>query len=174
LTDKKFTLKSFVRSQWLPLGVLFLYLWAFTVDAERSLLALRVGFGTLASVTLLIIAVMGLVGLIQVWISGDIVARLLGKEGGWRALFLSVLCGTILIGPPYLIFPLLMAVRRQGARWAAITTVLATYAVKVQMIPLEIGFLGWKFSLLRSLFTVAVSVPLGLLVEWGMERGEER
>ncbi len=64
-----------------------------------------------------------------------------------------------------MIFPLLMTVRRQGARWAVVTIVLAAYAVKLPMIPLEVGFLGWPFSLGRSLLTVLFAFPVGLLVE---------
>jgi len=51
-----------------------------------------------------------------------------------------------------------------------IVIVLATYAVKLQMIPLEVGFLGWKFSTLRIVFTMLLAIPLGLLVEWIVER----
>jgi uncharacterized membrane protein YraQ (UPF0718 family) len=123
----------------------------------------------LLSVVPLIISVMGLVGLVQVWISRDAVSKLLGKEGGVKALLIAVGCGTLLIGPPYVIFPLLMTIRRQGARWAVVTIVLAAYAVKLPMIPLEVGFLGWPFSLGRSILTLAFAIPTGLLVEKVME-----
>jgi len=144
---------------------LLLYLWAGWVAPERTFRALQSASSLMLSVVLLIIAVMGLVGLVQVWISRDAVARLLGKEGGLRALLLAALCGTLLIGPPYIIFPLLMAVRKHGARWAVVTIVLAAYAVKLPMIPFEVGFLGWSFSLGRSFLTLVFAIPTGLLVE---------
>ena len=108
---------------------------------------------------------MGLVGLVQVWISRDFVTQMLGEESGLSALLIAALCGNLLIGPPYVIFPLLMAIRQQGARWAVVTIVLAAYAVKLPMIPLEIGFLGWPFSLGRSLLTILLAILTGLLVE---------
>lgn len=159
-----------LKTQWLPLAVLLLYLWALAVDPERAAEALWRGATLFADVAVLVLAVMGLVGLVQVWISRELVARLLGKEGGWRALLVAVACGTLLIGPPYVIFPLLMSLRVQGARWAVITAVLGAYAVKVPMIPLEIEFLGVGFSVWRSLLTVAMAIPLGLGVEALMER----
>ena len=121
-----------------------------------------------------VVAVMGLVGLVQVWISPDAVSRLLGKEGGVKALFIATLCGTLLIGPPYVIFPLLMTMRRHGARWAVVTIVLAAYAVKLPMIPLEVGFLGWPFSLGRSFLTLLFAIPTGLLVERMMGDSDEK
>jgi uncharacterized membrane protein YraQ (UPF0718 family) len=167
---KPFGLWGLIRSQWLLLLALGLYLWGFASSPEQAGRALDIAASRLVSVAPLVLAVMGLVGLIQVWVSRDLVARLLGREAGLRALLIAALCGTILIGPAYLIFPMLLAIQQQGARWAVIVIVLATYAVKLQMIPLEVGFLGWKFSLLRIVFTMLLAIPLGLLVEWIVER----
>ena len=151
-------------SQWLVSLTLALYLWAAFAAPDKACLALQSGGSLLLSVSLLILAVMGLVGLVQTWISREVIAGLLGKEAGPKALLIALLSGTLLIGPPYVIFPLLMAVRRQGARWAVVTIVLAAYAVKLPMIPLEVGFLGWPFSLGRSVFTLLFAVPTGLMV----------
>ncbi|HKJ04723.1 MAG TPA: permease [Geopsychrobacteraceae bacterium] len=159
-----------IRSQWLLLMVIGLYLWAYNVSPEKAIQALQISANTLASVMLLIAAVFGLVGLLQVWISRDLIVRLLGREGGVKGLLLAALCGTLLIGPAYIIFPLLMSIHKQGARWAVITIVLSAYAVKLQMIPIEIEFLGWPFSLGRSFLTVAFAIPTGLLIESLMER----
>ncbi len=156
-------------SQWLVSLTLSLYLWTSLAAPDRALRAIQSGGELLLSVALLVFAVMGLVGLVQTWTSRDLVARLLGEESGPKALLLAVFCGTVLVGPPYVIFPLLMAIRKQGARWAVITIVLAAYAVKLPMIPLEIGFLGWPFSLSRSLLTILFSIPTGLLVERAMK-----
>lgn len=167
------TLGVWLRKEWLLTLTALLYLWAFTAAPQRAKLALAAGGQTLLSVAVLILAVMGLVGLVQVWTDRDAIAGLLGKGSGHRALLLAALCGTLVIGPPYLIFPLLMTIHRQGARWAVIGAVLGAYAVKLPMVPLEVGFLGWRFSLIRSLLTIAFAVPVGLLVEWVMERGAE-
>jgi uncharacterized membrane protein YraQ (UPF0718 family) len=169
-SQPKTSLWMLVRSQWLLLAVIGLYFWAFSANQEKALQALQISTNTLASVLLLIAAVFGLVGLLQVWISRDLIVRLLGKEGGIKGLLLAAFCGTLLIGPAYIIFPLLMSIHKQGARWAVITIVLSAYAVKLQMIPIEIEFLGWPFSLVRSLLTVALAIPTGLLVEALMER----
>jgi uncharacterized membrane protein YraQ (UPF0718 family) len=154
-----------LRSQWLLLLTAGLYLWAYNASPQRAWQALVVGATTFGSVLLLITAVFGLVGILQTWISRDLIVGLLGRDSGLKGLLIAVLCGTLLIGPAYIIFPLLMSLQRQGARWAVIVIVLSSYAVKLQMIPIEIGFLGWPFSLGRSLLTVALAIPAGLLIE---------
>jgi uncharacterized membrane protein YraQ (UPF0718 family) len=173
-SQAKFSMKVMLRSQWLLLITAGLYLWAFQVSPQRAWQALEVGSTTFASVLLLIAAVFGLVGILQVWISRDLIVRLLGREGGVKGLLIAALCGTLLIGPAYIIFPLLMSLQRQGARWAVIVIVLSSYAVKLQMIPFEVEFLGWPFSLGRSLLTVALAIPAGLLVEALMPEERER
>jgi len=158
-------IRILIRSQWLLLLTIGLYLWAFAAAPQRAGQALAAGSGTFASVLLLIVAVFGLVGLLQTWISRELIVRLLGQGSGAKGLLLAALCGTLLIGPAYIIFPLLMSIRKQGARWAVISIVLTSYAVKLQMIPIEVEFLGWPFSLGRALITLTVAIPLGLLLE---------
>ena len=162
-------MRALIRSQWLLLLTIGLYLWAFAAAPDRAAKALSIGTTTFASVLLLITAVFGLVGLLQVWISRELIVRLLGREGGIKGLLIAALCGTLLIGPAYIIFPLLMSIQKQGARWAVITIVLTSYAVKLQMIPIEVGFLGWPFTLGRAVVTIALAIPTGLLVEALME-----
>lgn len=173
---KAFSLWALLRSQWLLLTAAALYGWAFAVDPDKARQALEIGTRSLLAVLLLVIAVFALIGMIQVWLSRDMVARLLGRESGFGALLIAAACGTILIGPSYIIFPLLMSIRRQGARWAVITVVLSAYAVKIHMIPIEVQFLGWSFSLSRSLLTLLAAIPIGLAVEavmeWPPKKGE--
>lgn len=166
-------MRTLLRSQWLLLLTGGLYLWAFVVAPQRAASALATGASTFASVLLLIIAVFGLIGLLQVWISRELIVRLLGREGGIKGLLLAALCGTLLIGPAYIIFPLLLSLQQQGARWAVISIVLTSYAVKLQMLPIEVGFLGWPFTLGRAAITLALAIPTGLLLEALLEPGQK-
>ncbi len=161
---------TLLRTQWLFISTILLYSIAFLVNSERAAQALISASVTFSSVLLLIISVFSLVGLLQVWISRDVIVRLLGREGGIKSLLIATLCGTLLIGPAYIIFPLLMEIQKRGARWAVITIVLTSYAVKLQMIPVEVGFLGWPFAIGRALITIALAIPTGLLVEAIIEK----
>ncbi len=158
------------RSHWLLCLTAALYLGAFVMQPERAMAAVHTTMTIFGSVLLLILSVFGLIGLLQVWISRDLIVRLLGRESGLKSLLLATFCGTLLIGPAYLVFPLLMEIRRQGARWAVIAIVLTSYAVKLQMLPVESGFLGWPFTLGRAAITLALGIPTGLLIEAVMER----
>ncbi len=165
---------KFFRTYWLLLVTIAIYLWCFVVTPERAERALASGMKTFASVLLLILAVFCLIGLLQVWIRRDQIVRLLGQNSGFRGFLIAILCGTFLMGPPYIIFPLLLQIKEQGARWAIVVTVLSCYAVKLQMLPVEAQFLGWGFTLLRSLIIVVIAIPVGMLIEKIMERSATR
>ncbi len=153
-------------------AVCLIYLWAWSLAPHKALSALQAGMNLFISVTILIAAVFALVGLIQVWIGRDMIAAVLGPEGGVKGLLIAVGCGAILIGPAYVIFPLLMSLRRLGARWAVVAIVLAAYALKPQMLPIEAEFLGLPFALVRGGLTLLLAIPLGLAVEWFMPEEE--
>jgi len=161
---------NLLRAQWLFAATFLLYGLTFLITPERAEKALSSAAITFSSVLLLIIAVFGLVGLLQTWIRREFIVSMLGREGGIKSLMIGVLCGTLLIGPAYIIFPLLMEIQKRGARWAVITIVLTSYTIKLQMIPIEVEFLGWPFALGRALITIALAIPTGLLVEAIMEK----
>ena len=156
---------TLLRTQWLFVSTILLYCFAFLANPERAEDALASAAFTFSSVLLLIVAVFSLVGLLQIWISRETIVRLLGHEGGIKGLIIAALCGTLLIGPAYIVFPLLMEIQKRGARWAVVTIVLTSYAVKIQMIPIEVEFLGWPFALGRALITIGLAIPTGLFVE---------
>jgi len=163
-----------LRTQWLLSLTILLYLAAFITRPERAAAALQTTLTTFSSVLLLILAVFGLIGLLQIWISRELIVRLLGRDSGIKSLLLATFCGTLLIGPAYLVFPLLLEIRKRGARWAVVVIVLTSYAVKLQMLPIESGFLGWPFTLGRACVTLTLAIPTGLLIEAVMDRHSPR
>jgi uncharacterized membrane protein YraQ (UPF0718 family) len=146
-----------------------LYAWAFAASPVNAIRALVVGWQTLVGVLPIIVAVFAALGLFNVWVDKKMIARVLGKDGGLKTVAMASLTGTVLVGPVYVIFPLLKAVREHGARWAVIGAVLTAWAVKVPMIPLEIGLLGWRFSVARVVFVALAALPIGYLLEWIMD-----
>lgn len=160
-------------SEFLLVIVAVLYGFAFFRDPARAGEAAIASARTFFGVLPIIVAVFGALGLFGVWVNKKAVAERLGEGSGLGTLVLAALFGTVLVGPVYVVFPLLKAVREHGARWAVIGAVLTAWAVKIPMVPLEIGMLGLRFSLSRSLLVALSAIPLGLLLEAAM-RGSER
>ena len=145
--------------------VAVLYAWAYAVSPERAGQALVLSFKTAASVALIIASVFAALGLFGVLVDKQAVGRRLGHGTGVKTLLVAAGFGTVLVGPVYAVFPLLKAFREHGARWGVIVAIMTAWAVKVPMIPLEMRFLGWEFSLVRSVLTVIAAVAMGLLFD---------
>jgi uncharacterized membrane protein YraQ (UPF0718 family) len=156
--------------EWLKSEILFviavaLYAWAFIVSPDRAVVALGAGVQSLVGVLPILIAVFAAIGLFNVWVDKKKVADALGEKSGFLSIVLASLAGTILVGPVYVVFPLMKAVREHGARWGVVGAVLAAWAVKLPMVPMEIGMLGLRFSVARIVFVALAAIPIGLLLE---------
>jgi len=69
-------------------------------------------------------------------------------------------------GPLYGAFPVAYMLWKKGASIKNIFIYLGAFAtIKVPMLTFEIGFLGLKFSLLRTLFTLPVFIVIASLME---------
>lgn len=157
---------------WMQNEALFvLYVWALITSPEKTGAAVVAGTSTFLSTLPIIVAVFLALGLFNVWVDKKKVANALGKGSGLWSIALASLAGTVLVGPVYVIFPLMKAVREHGARWAVLGAVLAAWAVKIPMVPMEMGMLGVRFSVLRIVFVALAAIPIGLLLEWIMELG---
>lgn len=162
--------------EWVKDEILFvlavaLYAWAFVVSPGRAMQALQVGARQFVAVLPIIMAVFIALGIFNAWVDKKRIASALGKESGFKGIVVASLAGTVLIGPVYVVFPLLKSVREHGARWAVVGAVLAAWAVKVPMIPMEISMLGWRFSVARVVLVALAAIPIGLLLEWLIELG---
>lgn len=156
---------EFARKESLVILVLGLYAWAYSVSPERAARALMLSLQTAASVALIIVSVFSALGLFSVLVDKQAVGRRLGHGTGIRTLLVAAGFGTVLVGPVYAVFPLLKAFREHGARWGVIAAIMTAWAVKVPMIPLEMRFLGWEFSVVRSALTVVAAVGMGVLFD---------
>ncbi len=162
---------AWLRDESLLVLAVVLYAWAFIVSPDKAIEALAAGGRAFLGVLPIIVAVFASLGLFNVWVDKRKVAEALGERSGFAAIAMASLAGTVIVGPVYVIFPLMKALREHGARWAVIGTVLTAWAVKIPMVPMEMGMLGVRFSLARIVLVIAAAIPIGLLLEFIMNLG---
>lgn len=108
-----------------------------------------------------------LIGLFDVWVPRERIEKHIGKESGWKGTGIVMLLATLQAGPLYGTFPFAYILWKKGCSIRNIFIYLGTFsAIKIPMITFEIGFLGLKFSLLRTLITLPVFILIGYLMEW--------
>jgi len=106
-----------------------------------------------------------LIGLFEVWVPRERIIRHLGAEAGhWGTLWV-ILLAMLQVGPLYAAFPVAALLWRKGCSVRNIFIYLGAFtALKIPMLTFEVGFLGWKFSLLRALFSFPVFIVIGFLL----------
>jgi hypothetical protein len=161
----------FARRQgfWFIPVVAALVLWAWSAAFGGFDLGTRTGStlsGFLKEVAIFLPAMFVLVGLFDVWVPRRIVERHVGTAAGPLAIVWMLLLGTLQAGPLYGAFPVALALYRKGASLRNVFIYLGAFsALKLPMLTFEVGFLGWRFSLVRTLVTVPVFVLLAYALE---------
>ncbi len=108
-----------------------------------------------------------LIGLFDVWVPREKIEKHIGKESGWKGTGLVILLATLQAGPLYGAFPFSYILWKKGCSIRNVFIYLGAFStIKIPMLTFEIGFLGLKFSLLRTLITLPIFIIIGYLMEW--------
>lgn len=107
-----------------------------------------------------------LIGLGDVWINREKVEKHIGKDSGFKGIILVIFLSMAQVGPLYGAFPVTYLLWKKGASIRNIFIYIGAFCtIKIPMITFEIGFLGWKFSLLRTLFSLPIIIIIGVVME---------
>jgi uncharacterized membrane protein YraQ (UPF0718 family) len=105
-----------------------------------------------------------LIGLFDVWIPRERIIRHVGPGSGFQGIVWVVLLAMLQAGPLYGAFPVAALLWKKGCSIRNVFIYLGAFCtLKIPMLAFEIGFLGLKFSLLRTLFTLPIFIGIGNL-----------
>ncbi len=98
----------------------------------------------------LLIFVIIVAGAIRAILPHEVLLRWLGAESGMKGIFIGTLTGAIAPGGPYVSLPLAAGLLRSGAGIGTMVAFLTAWSLwAITRLPMEIGILGWKFTLIR-------------------------
>ena len=107
-----------------------------------------------------------LIGIIDVWFPKEKVERHIGTGSGFKGMVWMILLAMFQAGPLYGAFPVTYLLWKKGCSIRNIFIYLGAFStIKLPMLTFEIGFLGLKFSLLRTLFTLPVFIVISVIME---------
>ncbi len=105
-------------------------------------------------------------GMIQVLLPHAMVAKWIGTESGWRGILIGTVAGGLAPGGPYVSLPIAIGLMRSGASVGTMVAFLTGWSLwAVSRLPMEIGILGWKLSLIRLGCTFFFPPIAGLLAQ---------
>ena len=125
---------------------------------------------TLQIIPLLIFAFI-IAGLAQTLLPRDLISKWVGDESGFRGILIGTLAGALTPGGPYVSLPIAAGLLKTGASIPTMVTFVSAWSLlAVARLPLEVGIMGWRFTLMHRL-SVLIFAPLAgllasLLVKW--------
>ena len=108
-----------------------------------------------------------LIGLLDVWFPKEIVEKHIGKDSGLLGILYVIILAMLQAGPLYVAFPIAYLLYSKGASIRNIFIYLGAFSsLKIPMIGIEIGYLGLKFTLLRTLISLPIFILIGFIMEY--------
>jgi len=108
-----------------------------------------------------------LIGLLDIWFPKEKIEKHINKDSGIKGMLLVIILAMFQAGPLYGAFPVAYLLWKKGSSIKNIFIYLGAFStLKIPMLSFEIGFLGLKFSLLRTLFTLPLFIIIGYIMEW--------
>ena len=103
-------------------------------------------------------------GMVQVLIPKDILPRWVGLESGFRGVLIGTVAGGLAPGGPFVSLPIAAGLLRAGASVGTMVAFLTGWSLwAVSRLPMEVGILGWKFTLIRLACTFFFPPIAGIL-----------
>ncbi len=111
-----------------------------------------------------IIIILG-IGVMQGFLSKEIISSFLGENSGFWGVILAGLLGAVLFIPALISFPLTASLIDSGASIMVAAAFITTLTmVGFITLPLEIKELGKKFALLRNLLSFIIAIIIAVLI----------
>jgi uncharacterized membrane protein YraQ (UPF0718 family) len=108
-----------------------------------------------------------IVGLFDVWFPKEKIEKHIGRDSGVKGILLVILLSMLQAGPLYGAFPVAHVLYKKGASIKNIFIYLGAFSsLKIPMLGFEIGYLGLKFTLVRTLVALPLFIAVGYLMEW--------
>jgi uncharacterized membrane protein YraQ (UPF0718 family) len=129
---------------------LILFIIAFNKGEGQHITGMKSAFQlTIETLPLLIFAFI-VAGLVQSLLPHDLISRWIGEESGLRGIFIGTLAGGLTPGGPYVSLPVVAGLLKSGASYGTLVAFLTSWSLwAVSRLPMELGILGWQFTVIR-------------------------
>ncbi|GAB4371461.1 MAG: hypothetical protein Kow0042_14190 [Calditrichia bacterium] len=103
-------------------------------------------------------------GMVQVLVPRELISKWVGAESGFKGIMIGTLAGAIAPGGPYVSLPLAAGLLQAGSGIGTMVAFLTAWSLwAVGRLPMEVGILGWRFTLIRLTCTFFFPPIAGLI-----------
>jgi len=127
-----------------------LLLLAYYRGQGQHIAGIRIALNIMIEILPLLILSFIVAGMIEVLIPKEIISKWIGEGSGIRGILIGTVAGSLTPGGPYVSLPVATGLLRSGASVGTIVAFLTGWSLwAVSRLPMEVGILGWRFTLIR-------------------------
>jgi len=105
-------------------------------------------------------------GMVQVLVPQQLLSKWVGAESGMRGVLIGTVTGALAPGGPYVSLPVAAGLLQAGAGVGTMVAFLTGWSLwAVSRLPMEVGIMGWKFTLIRIASTFFFPPIAGLIAQ---------
>lgn len=105
-------------------------------------------------------------GMVHVLLPREIVSRWIGVESGMRGIVIGTMAGGLTPGGPFVSLPIVAGLLHSGASVGTMVAFLTGWSLwALARLPMEVGILGWKFTMIRLACTFFLPPIAGLVAQ---------
>ena len=131
------------------LAVVLLFIGYYRGEAQH-IQGVKAGFTMLVEILPMLLFAFIVAGMVQVLLPQEAIARWVGVESGLRGILIGSVAGGLTPGGPFVSLPLAAGLLRSGASAGTMVAYLTAWSLwAVNRLPMEVGILGWRFTLIR-------------------------
>ena len=137
---------------------------AYQKGGGEHILGLKAAGNLLVQIVPLLIFAFIIAGVIPFLVPQELISRWVGVESGFRGIRIGTAVGAFLPGGPVVSMPLAAGLLRIGASVGTMVALLTGWSLLAfSRMPMEIGIMGWKFTLIRLACTFFFPPIAGLI-----------
>jgi uncharacterized membrane protein YraQ (UPF0718 family) len=105
-------------------------------------------------------------GMVQVLVPREILSEWVGAESGMRGIFIGTVAGALAPGGPYVSLPVAAGLLHSGVGVGTMVAFMTGWSLwAFSRLPMEVGIMGWKFTLIRIASTFFFPPIAGLIAQ---------
>ena len=137
---------------------------AYTRGGGEHILGLKSAGTLLIQILPLLIFAFVVAGMIQLLVPTEMISRWVGAESGFRGILIGTAMGSLTPGGPYISLPIAAGMLRAGAGIGTMVAFMTAWSLlAVGGLPLQVGIMGWEFTLIRLACTFFFPPIAGLI-----------
>ncbi len=145
------------------IAAVFLFI-GYQKGGGEHILGLKSAGNLLLQIAPLLILSFIVAGMIQHLVPTEMISQWVGTESGLRGILIGTAIGGFMPGGPYVCLPIAAGLLRMGASVGTMVALITSWSLwAFARLPVEIGVMGWKFTLIRLACTFFFPPIAGLI-----------